>query len=89
MVNICAEKTKLQVFSTKKTDEAANYSVMINPITIDGEKIDFVKTAEHVGIVRATSGNLPAILDRFTAHKKTLRAVLHAGLARGNPAASL
>ena len=92
LVNICAEKTKLQVFSTKKTDEVANYSVMTNPISIDGEKIDFVNIAEHVGIVRATSGNLPAILDRFTAHKKALGAVLHAGVARGhrgNPAASL
>ena len=65
---------------------------MTNPIEIDGEKINFAKTAEHVGIMRATSGNLPAILDRFTAHKKALGAVLHAGVARGhrgNPVASL
>ena len=91
-VKICAEKTKLQVFSTKKTDESALYSMMTNPLTIDDKQIEFVETAEHVGIVRATSGNLPAILSRLSSHKKALGAVLHTGVARGhrgNPAASL
>ena len=91
-VKICAEKTKLQVFSTKQTDEIALYSMMTNPLTIDGKKVEFVETAEHVGIVRATAGNLPAILARISSHKKALGAVLHTGVARGhrgNPAASL
>ena len=35
--------------------------------------------AEHVGIVRSANGNLPHILNRFTAHKNN----------RGNPANSL
>ena len=42
--------------------------------------------------MRNTSGNLPNITNRITAHKKALRAVLPAGMARshrGNPAASL
>ena len=66
--------------------------MMTNPLTIDGNQIEFVETAEHVGIVRATSGNLPAILSRLSSHKKALGAVLHTGVARGhrgNPAASL
>ena len=91
-VKLCANKTKLQVFSTKQTNETALYNMMTNPLTMAGEKVEFVETAEHVGIVRATAGNLPAIAARISAHKKALGAVLHAGVARGhrgNPAASL
>jgi hypothetical protein len=52
----------------------------------------FTDSAEHVGLVRSTSGNLPTLLARITAHKNALGAVLHTGMARahsGNPAASL
>ena len=55
-------------------------------------KVDFVDSAEHVGMIRSSSGNSPTILARFTAHRKALNAVLHTGMARGhrgNPAASL
>ena len=88
-VKLCAEKTKLQVFATKKMRLVANYAKETNPINIDGEKINF---AEHVGMLRSSSGNSPTILARLTAHRNALRAVLHTGMARGhrgNPAASL
>jgi hypothetical protein len=91
-VKLCADKTKLQAFSTKETMDVVEYAKATNPIQIDDYKIDFVESAEHVGMVRNTSGNLPAILTRIIAHKKALGAVLHAGVARGhrgNPAASL
>ena len=91
-VKLCADKTKLQVFSTKQMKLAVEYAKQNNPITIDGETINFVDSAEHVGMVRSSSGNSVTILTRFTAHKNALRAVLHAGVARGhrgNPAASL
>ena len=63
-----------------------------SPISIDGDKVVFADSAEHVGIVRSNACNLTVILARIIAHKKALGAVLHAGLARGhrgNPAASL
>ena len=69
-----------------------NYAVQTNPINIDGKPIEFVSSAEHVGVVRSTYGNLPTILARITAHKKAIGAVLHTGMARhhrGNPKASL
>ena len=91
-VQLCADKTKLQVYSTKDMDEIVKYAKMTNPITVNGNKINFVDSAEHVGMVRSTSGNLPTILARFSAHRKALGAVLHTGMARGhrgNPAASL
>ena len=69
-----------------------DYDVATNPLYIDGSKIEFVETAEHVGLLRASSGNLPTILEKFSAHSKALGAVLHTGMARGhrgNPAAGL
>ena len=62
------------------------------PLKINAESIEYSETAEHVGLIRSTSGNLPTMLARMNAHKKALGAVLHAGLAkshRGNPAASI
>ena len=76
-MKLCAEKTKLLKIN-KKTEE--NF-VPINPITINGENIEFSDTAVHVGVVR-TDGNLPHILDRITAHKKAMGAVMFTGLAR-------
>ena len=70
-VSICAEKTKLQVFTTKNTEEIAQYCMKTSPISIDGEKVEFSDSAEHVGIVRSTAGNLPVILARIIAHKNT------------------
>ena len=69
-----------------------NYAMETNPLQIDGKKINFVSTAEHVGLLRSSSGNHLTLLDRITAHNKALGAVLHTGMARGhrgNPAASL
>ena len=91
-VKLSAVKTKLQAFSTKQTRNIAEYYMETNPISIDGKVIKFDTSAEHVGMVRSVTGNLPGILERFKAHKKALGAVLHAGLARGHrgsPAASL
>ena len=80
------------VFSNKNSDLKAYYAKVVNPINIDGEVVSFVNEAEHVGIIRSISGNLPHISGRITAHKKALLAVLPLGLARshhGNPAACL
>ena len=59
---------------------------------IDGSRVDFEENVEHVGLFRSSTGNLPTILDKFSAHNRALGAILHAGIARGhrvNPAASL
>ena len=90
-VKLSAEKTKLQVYFTKNMENEVNYAKLINPIKVNGKTVNFVECAEHVGIERATS-NTVTIFTRFTAHKRALGAVLHAGLARGhrgNPAAGL
>ena len=65
---------------------------MTNPIKIGGSTIEFDDCAEHVGMVRATSGNDIPIFTRISAHKNVLSAILHTGIARGhrgNPVASL
>ena len=64
-----------------------------NPLSLNGKKIDFSTAAEHVGILRSCDGsNMPNMLERFSSHRNSLRAVLPTGMARGhrgNPASSL
>ena len=46
----------------------------------------------YVGILRSTEGNLPNIMNRISAHRKALGAVLFTGLAQrhsANPAVGL
>ena len=91
-VQLCVEKTKLQVMSTKPMRFQVDYLKAVSPVNIEGNKLKFVDTAEHVGILRSITGNMPNILSRITGHKKALGTILHTGAARhhrGNPAASL
>ena len=69
-----------------------DHAVATVPLIIDGSRIDFEENVEHVGLLRSSTGNLPTILEKFSAHNRALGAILHAGMARGhrgNPAASL
>ena len=73
-------------------DFYVEYARATHCIKIDGEKIPFSDSAEHVGIQRSTAGNGPTILARFAAHRKALQGVLHTGMAkghRGNPSKGL
>jgi hypothetical protein len=92
-VELVPEKTKLLAFAPKGQSSCVEIQKISNPLSLNGHKIDFSSTAEHVGILRSIEGgNMPNILDRFTSHKNSLRATLPTGMARGhrgNPAASL
>ena len=68
----------------KDQQDAVDYMKYVNPIKVNGERINFTETAEHVGVVRSVSGNLPSLLAQISALKKSLWAVLHFGLARSN-----
>ena len=57
---------------------------MIIQVKIAGTHVPFTDAADHVGVHRSQSGNLPHILKRITTHKKALAAVCSAGLARGH-----
>ena len=87
-----SSKTKLLPMYKHSHEYLVEYAKLTNPVTIDGKTVEFVKEAEHVGVLRSTSGNMPHILQRITAHKNDLAAICSAGLSkahRGNPAASL
>ena len=91
-VTLVPSKTKLLVYSNDDHKLQVDLAKLTNPITIDDVPVKFCDEAEHVGILRNISGNLPNLLNRIIAHKKSLGALLSAGLARshrGNPAASL
>ena len=91
-VELVPEKTKLLAFYPPSQSLNVYYSKLISDIHINGTKINFTEEAEHVGVIRNTSGNLNHMLNRFSAHTKAMNAVLPAGLARGhggNPAAAI
>ena len=87
------EKSKLLAFSSAHSELCIEYADLTSPISIAGDKILLVSSAEHVGIVRSTKGgNMPHILERISAHIKDIMSVLHCGIARGhhgNPTAGL
>ena len=86
------KKTKLLWFCNRKSEVMLKLAVCSNMITINGVSVTFTSEAEHVGVLRSTEGNMPNILHRVAEHKKSLGAVLSAGLARGHrgsPAAAL
>ena len=90
-VTLVPSKTKLLAYHTDSQELLVKHAQVVNPIKIAGKPVPFTTEAEHVGVIRNTSGNMPNILDRIAAHKKALGAVMFSGLAqahRGNPAAS-
>ena len=92
MVELVQDKTKLQVFLPSSLTPFANYLKTSPLLSIDHNCLTFTDTAEHVGIIRSTTGNLPNLLDTIQSKKKALVAVLPAGLAkahRENPTASI
>ena len=77
-VQLCTEKTKLQVFATKDMEFAVDYAKYMNP----NKEIPFVDSAKHVGMLRSSAGNHPKILARFKAHRQAVASVLHVGMAQ-------
>ena len=91
-VKLAPEKTKLLAFTAPRHKKIFEFTKIVSQIKIENTEINFSETAEHVGIVRSSSSNQPHILDRIAAHRKSLFAVLPAGLARrhnANQAAAL
>ena len=89
---LSSSKTKLQVYSAKSSEMKAFLAQSTSLLNIDGHPIPFSSEAEHVGIVRSVTGNLPHLLSRFVAARKAMFAILPVGLAKahlGNPAANL
>ena len=87
-VTLSSDKTKL----LRITNLSENELEHMNPVVINGKQIEFSNSAEHVGIIRSIDGNLPHLMNRFSAHRKAMAATLFTGLAqkhRGNPIVGL
>ena len=78
-VQLSSSKTKLLVIHPTRCPIFVPY----NPISIDGLQVEFVDQADHVGVIRSTSGNMPNILQSISSFKKALGSVLSCGLAKG------
>ena len=91
-VKLVPRKTKLLPIYHQRHIQLVNYAKLTHEVSIGDSHLEFVDEAEHVGVMRSTSGNMINVLQRITSHKRTLAAVSSAGLTRGcrsNPAASL
>jgi hypothetical protein len=42
----------------------------------NGQPVEFTSEAEHVGVLRNTSGNMPNIMNRIAEHKQGLKSSL-------------
>ena len=90
-VELSATKTKLLIFASKETDYV-KYCRLVSPLQLGSTNLEFVDVAEHVGIMRSPSGNLPHIQQRIACHKRSLASILYAGMSRrhrANPLSSL
>ena len=90
-VQLSAAKTKLLVFSRHETDYV-KYVKLLSPLQIGDVPIEFVNTAEHVGVLRSVSGNLPHIHQRIVNHRGSLAKIRSMGMSRrhrANPIAAL
>ena len=68
------------------------YAKLLAPLRLGETPIEFASSAEHVGVVRAVSGNLPHVHQRILSHKRALAKILSMGLSRrhrANPIAAL
>ena len=91
-VKLVASKTKLLPVYKPRHESLVEYAKLVNTVTIDETTVQFVKEADHVGVLRSCHGNMPNILSRIANHRKALGSVTPAGMARshrGNPSASL
>ena len=86
-VELSAPKTKLLAFSNNPDD--VSYAKLISPIHIGNTTIPFVDSAEHVGVLRSVSGNLPHIHQRLVKHRKALACILFTGMSRRHRASPL
>ena len=91
-VALVPAKTKLLGYANPKQQHLLEMAKLSNPIKINGQPVKFASEAEHVGVTRNVSGNIPHIMNRIAAYKTAMGSVLSAGLAKehqGNPAAGL
>ena len=91
-VQLVASKTKLLPIFLPRHSFLVEYAKLVNTVTVNNTVVEFVSDAEHVGVIRSSTGNMPNILHRVTCYKKALMSVSSSGISRtqrGNPAASL
>ena len=85
-------KKKLLVFYPPRQSVEVDCMVSSFQLTIRSNTIMASPEADHLGILRATIGNMAAVKARISAHNKAMFAILPAGLARHHdpkPAAAL
>ena len=70
-VQLSAVKTKLLIYSATDSDYV-KYCKLLSPLHIGTTRIPATDSAEHVGVLRSVTGNLPHIQQRIIAHRRAL-----------------
>ena len=78
-VNLVPNKTKLLPIGTKYDTNYIDYCRIVNPVKVGAVDIEFADSLEHVGVVRSSQGNFPAVSDRITAQKRAIGSIVSAG----------
>ena len=90
--SVCSLQKKLLVFHPPRQSVEVDCMVSSFQLTIRSNTIMASPEADPLGILRATIGNMAAVMARISAHNKAMFAILPAGLARHHdpkPAAAL
>ena len=76
-VELVPDKTALLAF-IPSGDKVASCDKEIIELSLNDHKIPFVDQTTHLGVVRTVCpGNMAAIVDRMTAHRRKVFAILH------------
>ena len=65
-VKLVASKTKLVPIFLPRHSFLVEYAKLVNTVTVDNTVVEFVSEAEHVGVIRSSTGNMSNILHRVS-----------------------
>ena len=81
-VELVPEKLKLLAIGGDRCKDDIEYAKLISRIAMNDNAIPFSQEAEHLGVIRASSGsNLQHIFSRISAHRGKLHTLLPIGMA--------
>ena len=75
-VELVPEKTKLLAFCPPQLSSELYLHKIRNQVIMGGKVLEFSSSAEHVGILCFTDGNMANILARLSAHTRAIMSVL-------------
>ena len=64
-IELVPEMTKLVAFAPNPKSKDLYIQQLLNRLSIDGHRVEFSTSTEHVGIIRSSEGNMPNNVNRL------------------------